>query len=316
MSDLALGKAPVVASEQLGVGSKLKEIRRKRRLQRQERTAIPPRLKGARIVRRYIYLVIVIILLLAPLVLPLLSAFKGPSEELFGSQATLFPQDWSIQAFYEIFQNTNVLNAIKNSLIVCAIAVTSHVILATTTGYMLSRRGWRGRGLGTAVVLVAMMFPFEAIMLSLYAVVADFNLLDSIVGIWIPGLLGPFQVLLMRTAFLGVPEEIEDAALIDGANEWQRFWNIFLPQVRGSITIVALTSFIAAWQDYLWPLLIINSNDKQTMMLSIAALQSSFGTDYRVVLAGAITAMIPILVVFFFSQKYFFRGIEDGGLKF
>lgn len=289
---------------------------RRRMLEKQVHTALPHGLKGARLARRYVYLVIMLVILLAPLVLPLLSAFKSPNEELFGASATLLPKQWSLQAFQELISSTNVVHSIGNSLIICALAVSSHVILATLTGYMLSRRGWRGRGIATALVLVTMMFPFEAIMLSLYALVANLNLLDNLMGVWIAGLLGPFQVLLMRTAFMGVPEEIEDAALIDGANEWQRFRIIFLPQVRGSITIVALTSFISAWQDYLWPLLILNSSDKHTMMLSIAALTSSFGTDYRVVLAGAVTAMLPVIVVFFFSQKYFFRGIEDGGLKF
>src|SRR5699024_934578 len=117
-----------------------------------------------------------------------------------------------------------------------------------------------------------------------------------LIGVWLPGMLGPFHVLLMRASFLGVPDEIEDAALLDGAGEWKRFWTVFLPQTKGAATIVAITSFIYAWEDYLWPLLVIRSEKSQTMMLAIAQLQSAFGFDYRVVLAGAIAALVPVMV--------------------
>lgn len=168
---------------------------------------------------------------------------------------------------------------------------------------------------GDAVALSALIFPFESIMLSLYSQVRSFGFYDTIIGIWPPGMIGPFHVLLMRAAFLGIPDEIEDAAYIDGAGEVRRFFTIFLPQVKGSL-VVGLTAFIFAWQDYLWPLLITQSSSNYTMMIGIAQLQSSFGTDYRIVLAGAITAVIPIFLVFLASQRYFFRGIEEGGLKF
>ncbi|CAH0145236.1 L-arabinose transport system permease protein AraQ [Microbacterium sp. Bi98] len=271
---------------------------------------------GNALVRRYIMLVVVGLLLLGPLFLPLLAAFKAPGEPVFGQGATLFPQEWSFAAFVDLFTRTQILRSIGNSLIVCLLTVVSSLLLATVGGYMLSRRGWAGRGIALVVVLATMIFPFESIMLSLYAQVRGLGLYDTLPGIWLPMMLGAFHLLLMRAAFLGIPDEVEDAAFLDGAGEWQRFWRVFLPQVKGSLTIVALTAFIAAWQDYLWPLLITQSAENTTMMLAIAQLQSSFGTDYRVVLAGAITALVPIALVFFFAQKHFFRGIEEGGLKF
>lgn len=272
------------------------------------------RLRGRTL--HYIALVAVLIVLVGPLLTPLLAAFKGETEPLFGRDATLLPHDWSFSAFAELFEKTNILQAIGNSLVVCVLAVLSHIVLATVGGYMLSRKGWGGRGIAFLIVTSALIFPFEAIMVSLFAQVRDLGLYDSLLGVWLPGMLGPFHVLLMRASFLGVPEEIEDAALLDGAGEWRRFWTIFLPQTKGAITIVGLTSFIYAWEDYLWPLLVIRSDEKFTMMLAIAKLQSSFGFDYRLVLAGALVALIPVAVLFFFTQKHFFRGIEEGGMKF
>lgn len=268
------------------------------------------------LVGKYVGLVVVLVLLLGPLVMPLLGAFKGSGEAMFGSRSTVLPRHWSLSAFHDLFAQTDIVQAIVNSLLVCGLAVVSHLLLATVGGYMLSRRGWKGRRLATLVVLSAMIFPFESIMVSLFAEVRDLGFFDTLLGVWLPGMLGPFHVLLMRAAFLSVPDEIEDAALLDGAGEFQRFWRIFLPQTRGAAVIVALTSFIYAWEDYLWPLVVVRSDGHYTMMLEIARLQSSFGFDYRVVLAGALLALLPVLLIFFMAQRYFFKGIEEGGMKF
>lgn len=273
-------------------------------------------LHGRALVVRYILLIAVLIVMLGPLALPLMAAFKSSGEPIFGQAASLLPEQWSLDAFRTMFAQTNMLRYILNSLIVCALSVGSALLLATVGGYMLSRKGWRGRTLVFFVVMSALIFPFESIMLSLYAQVQAWDLYDTLVGVWVPSILGPFHLLLMRAAFLGIPDEIEDASFVDGATEMQRFLRIFLPQVKGSLVVVGLTAFIFAWQDFLWPLLVIQSDDNMTMMLGISRLQGSFGTDYRVVLAGAITAMLPVVITFFFTQRYFFRGIEEGGLKF
>lgn len=274
------------------------------------------RKKSRKLILHYLALVVVLIVLVGPLLGPLLAAFKGPGESLFGPGASVLPADPSLGAFKDLVEQTPLLQSVANSLFVCALAVVSHIILATLGGYMLSRKGWRGRGLSYMIIISALIFPFESIMVSLFAEVRDLGFYDTLIGVWLPGMLGPFHVLLMRAAFLGVPDDMEDAALLDGAGEWRRFWAIFLPQARGALTIVGLTSFIYAWEDYLWPLLVVRSNGNFTMMLSIAQLQSAFGFDYRVVLAGALVALLPVAVLFFFTQRYFFRGLEEGGLKF
>ncbi|MFI8306264.1 carbohydrate ABC transporter permease [Streptomyces sp. NPDC085927] len=280
----------------------------------------PPRTRNKRRARtlawRYACLVLVLFLLIGPLVVPLLGAFKGPGEAMFGPNATVFPQDFSLGAFRELFEQTDILLAFGNSLFVCALIVASRLVLSAMGGYILSRRGWRGRGLVTLIVLSALIFPFESIMVSLFAQVRDLGYYNSLIGVWLPLMLEAFHILLMRSAFLAVPDEMENAALLDGANEWQRFWHIFLPQARGSLVIVGLTSFIFAWEDYLWPVVVLRDDSKFTLMLSITQLQSAFGFDYRVVLAGSIVAVLPVLIIFFLAQKYFFRGIEEGGMKF
>ncbi len=297
--------------------SRLAQWRKARRLERQSRTVASRQMRGSQLFIRYAVLVVVAILLVGPLVLPLMAAFKAPGESVFGQGATLLPQQWSLESFARLFERTDILGSIGNSALVALLAVTSNVVLSCVGGYMLSRRGWSGRTIMYFVVLSAMIFPFESIMLSLFSMMVQANLYNTLTGVWMVAMIGPFQILMMRAAFMGIPDEIEDAALIDGAGEWRRFWEIFLPQVRGTLTVVGLTSFIAAWSDFIFPLLMLPDPKKQTLMLTLTAIQNSpQGTTYQLVLAGAVVAMTPVVIVFALSQKYFFRGIEDGGLKF
>lgn len=269
----------------------------------------------AGLIVRYVILCLVAVLLIGPLIVPLLSAFKGQGEDLFGVNATLLPQHWSLDAFATLFRKIPILTYIGNSVTIAVLYMASHLILAVTSGYMLSRPGWRGRGTTFLILMGAMIFPFESIMVSLFTQVRDMGLVDSLIGVWLPGIVGVMNIFLMRSAFLAVPDEIEDAAVIDGANEFTRFWRIFLPQAKGMMVVIALMSFIFAWDDFLWPLIVLRSDSHFTLMLGLTQLQGAFGFDYRVVLAGALTAFLPIAILFFIGQKHFFRGMEEGGVK-
>ncbi|MGA7203074.1 MAG: carbohydrate ABC transporter permease [Specibacter sp.] len=264
---------------------------------------------------RYLVLVAVLIILVGPLIVPLLSAFKGQGEDLFGPNATLLPQHWSLDAFGQLMNSIPVFTYMGNSLIVAALAVASNVIFASAAGYMLSRNGWHGRQLVFLALIGAMIFPFESIMVSMFAQVRGMGLTDTLAGVWVPGAVSVLNVLLMRAAFLAVPDEIEDAALMDGAGEFRRFWQIFLPATRGVLTVVVITTFIGVWDDFLWPLIVLRSDDNLTLMLGLSQLQGNFGLDYRVILAGAVVAFLPVAIIFFIGQKYFFKGMESGGVK-
>ena len=211
MSTAVSSTSPATAS------SKFASWRKARKLEHQSRNVASRQLKGSRLVLRYITLVVVAILMVGPLLLPLLAAFKAPGESVFGQGATIFPQTWSLAAFSTLFKQTAILRAIGNSVIVATLTVVSNIILSCLGGYMLSRRGWTGRNIMYFVVLSAMIFPFESIMLSLYSMMVSIGTYKTLTSVWMVAMIGPFQILMMRAAFLGIPEEIEDAALIDGA---------------------------------------------------------------------------------------------------
>ena len=275
-----------------------------------------PRRKLLTRTAHYLVLILVLLLMLGPIVWPLLLSFKGANENLFGPTASLLPQNWSTNAYQTLFSDIPVFQYVRNSLSLAALTVLSQAIFATMGGYMLSRRNWRGRKAVWLLVVSAMIFPFESIMLSLYTQVQNFGLLDNLLGVWLPGIVSVFNVMIMRAAFTAIPSEIEEAAFIDGAGEFRRFFSIFLPSAKGAVVIVLLTSFIGAWDDFLWPLIVLRSNENFTLTMGLASLQSSFGFDARVVLAGAAIALLPVVVIFLVCQRFFFKGVEQGGVKF
>lgn len=264
---------------------------------------------------RYLALLIALVITLGPIAWPVLTSFKSLSEQVFGSDASFVPHHFSLAAYRTLFHQIAIWQYVKNSLLYCVLAVASQVVLASTCGYMLSRQRWRGRWVTSLLIMCTLIFPFESIMLSLYTEVRAMHLLDSIVGVWLPGMITAFNILVMRAAFVGVPTALEEAALLDGAGEFRRFWSIFLPSARGALTVVALTSAIGAWDDFLWPLIVLRSDQNFTLPLGLASLQSSFGYDERVVLAGAVVALVPVVCLFVALQRYFFRGVEEGGVK-
>ncbi|MFE6970641.1 carbohydrate ABC transporter permease [Isoptericola sp. NPDC057653] len=265
---------------------------------------------------RYLVLLLVLGISVGPIVWQLASSLKGPADAIFGASATFLPRDPSLDAYRTVFDQVPMLQYMRNSLIMCVLTVTSQVVFPTLAGYMLSRVAWAGRRVFYWLLILSMMFPFESIMVSLYMMVRDMGLSDSFVGVWLPGAIAAVNVLIMRATFAAVPNEVEEAALLDGANEWTRFRRIFLPAAKGSMVVVVINSFISAWDDFLWPFIVLRSEEHFTLALGLARLSASaLSFDPRVIMAGSIIAIAPIMVLFVVLQRYFFRGVESGAIK-
>lgn len=268
------------------------------------------------VVVRYLLLVLVLAITVGPILWQLASSLKGPAEAIFGSSATLLPREPSLAAYEKVFDQVPMTLYMRNSLIMCVLTVTSQVIFPTLAGYMLSRIGWIGRKFFYWLLILSMMFPFESIMVSLYMMVRDMGITDSFVGVWLPGAISAVNVLIMRATFAAVPNEVEEAALLDGANEWTRFRRVFLPAAKGSMVVVVINSFISAWDDFLWPFIVLRSEENFTLALGLSRLSASaLSFDPRVIMAGSIIAIAPIMVLFVVLQRYFFRGVESGAIK-
>jgi len=268
------------------------------------------------LVVRYLLLLFVLAITIGPLLWQLLASLKGVGEDVFGSNASLIPHHPTLRAYREIFDQVPVGTYIRNSVMIALLSIASQLAFSTLAGYMLSKPGWKGKKAVWVLLLASMMFPFESIMVSLFLSIRDLGLVDHLAGVWLPGFVGAINVLIMRAAFLAVPREIEDAAMLDGAGEWKRFRHLYLPSAYGAILVVTINTFISAWDDFLWPLIVLRSEEHFTLTLGLARLQtSSFGYDQRMVMAGSVISVVPVLVLFVITQRWFYRGVASGAVK-
>ncbi|MCG5211902.1 carbohydrate ABC transporter permease [Streptosporangium sp. KLBMP 9127] len=269
-----------------------------------------------RLAGRYVLLLAVLAITVGPLLWQLSTALKGPGEDVYGDNASWWPRNLTFDNFVKIAESVPIASYMANSATIAALAIASNLVFASFGGYMMSRPGWRGRRAVFLLLVLAMMFPFESIMISLFLGIRDMGLVDTLAGAWLPGIAGAFNVLIMRAAFLAVPSEVEDAALMEGAGEWTRFRRIFLPSARGAMTVVAINSFIAAWDDFLWPLIVLRSEENLTLTLGLSRMSSSsFGVDDKLIMTGSMISVIPVVALFFLAQRWFYRGVASGAVK-
>ncbi len=266
-------------------------------------------------VARYAILVLMLVLLAGPLLWQLSLALKGPGDDLYAVPPQLVPADPTLDNFAGVIDRIPVLRFVLNSVVVAALVVGGNIVLATLAGFALGRLRWRMRPVATGVFVAALLVPLEAIIIAQFLLVRSANLTDTLLGVALPMLVAPLNVLLMRNAFLGIPDELEEAAVIDGATVWQRFRRICLPQVKGVVSVVAIFAFVGAWNDFLWPLVVLSSENSYTLTVGLNYLRGTFYDDPRLIAAGTIVALVPVIVFFAALQRYFMRGLEQGGIK-
>ncbi|MDG6103424.1 carbohydrate ABC transporter permease [Dactylosporangium aurantiacum] len=264
---------------------------------------------------RYLLLCAMVVVSLGPFVWQLLTSLKGAQEPIYGTSATWLPQHPTLDNYAAVADTVPVWRYIANSMIVAVTSVVTNCLFGAMAGYALARMRFRGRGAVLAAVLAALVIPFEVIMVSVFLTVKALGLVDTLLGVLLPGAVSGLSILVLRTGFLALPRETEEAAVIDGAGEWARFWRIALPSVRGSLAVVAVFSFLFAWDDFLWPLIVLKDPDNYTLTIGLQYLSGTFTNDQRVIAAGTMIAVLPLIVVFLLLQRLFFRGVGEGGVK-
>ena len=271
--------------------------------------------KIAGLVVRYIVLLVILVILVAPLLWQLSTSIKGKGVDLYTRPPQFWPEDATFAAYGEVTRIVPILRYTINSVIVAVICLIGNVAGATAAGYALAKFQFKGRRFAMGVIIVGIVMPTETILIARYMLMQNMGLNNTLIGIALPSLVSAMNVLLMRNAIGGIPTSLEEAAMIDGANAWERFTRIIIPSVKGTMAVVAIFSFVAAWDDFLWPLLVMSDQNKYTLTIGLNYLQGTFANDPRVVAAGTIIAILPILVLFFALQKYFFQGVGEGGIK-
>ncbi|WP_354643803.1 carbohydrate ABC transporter permease [Kitasatospora camelliae] len=264
---------------------------------------------------RYLLLAGVLLLTIGPFLWQLSTSLKGPGEDVYTRTPSFLPADPTLENYARVADTIPVWTYAANSLAVAAIAVAGNVLGATAAGYALARLRFRGARLVLGAFLATLVLPGEVTIVSQYVTIRSLGLADTLTGVALPGAVSMLNVLLMRTAFRAVPPDLDSAALVDGANAWQRLVHVGLPNVRGMLSVVVIFTFIGAWDDFLWPLIVLTDPDKYTLTVGLQYLNGTFSANPRLIAAGTMIAFLPIVVVFAALQRFFFRGVEEGAVK-
>ncbi|MEV6418349.1 carbohydrate ABC transporter permease [Streptomyces sp. NPDC051662] len=264
---------------------------------------------------RYALLLVMLVVLIGPFVWQLSTSLKGMHEDIYSSPPKFFPSDPTLDNFGRVAEIIPVWDYAFNSLKVASANVITNCVGAALAGYALARMRYRGRRAATLAFILAMLVPVEGIIIAQFTTMRDLGLNNTLLGVLLPGSIGAMNVLLMRNAFLNLPQEVEEAAFVDGANVWQRFLRIALPSVKGTLAVVAIFAFMGAWDDFLWPLIVLSDPENFTLTIGLNYLHGTFAQDPRLVAAGTVIAVVPLIVLFACLQRYFFRGVGEGAVK-
>ena len=258
-------------------------------------------------------LLIASVLSLMPFIWMVFASLK-PYTELVRSER-LLPQTWTLDNYREILAVSNFGYAFLNS-VVQAITVTVAVLLSSAyLGYIFAKFRFWGKEPLFRLLLATMMVPFAVVLVPLYVTIADMGLVNRLGGIIITGLWSTFGIFMLRQFMETIPFELLDAARIDGANEWRIFFTIILPLSGAPMAALAVFTFLANWDSFLWPLVVLNSPERQTLPLVIASLRNLWWTRYDMWAAGSMLTVVPVMFGYSFATRYFIRGLAMTGVK-
>ena len=270
----------------------------------------------ARLVLSYAALIFLSLIFVAPLLWMLSTSFKT-NIEATTLPLTLLPQEPSTYGYETIRTSagTPVLRWFVNSMVAASAHAALVLVTAAPAAYALARMEFRGKRIFFATIIGTLFIPQFLFLVPNYAIVDAFGWLDTLLAIIVPGAAGAFGVFFLRQFFLGLPRELEEAALLDGANRLQIFARIVLPLSKPPLATLALLSFLTNYNDFLWPIYVLFNPESLTLPPGLAILGFSYQTDYAVIMAGGVIASIPVLIIFFIAQRYVIEGIARSGIK-
>lgn len=276
------------------------------------RRLVPRRLIG-RIVN-YALLTAAAVVFILPFMILLTTSLTPLGKTLFASPPRVLPWPISLHAFHVAFTAVPMLRYVGNSIFYVITTVPLSAAVCVLAGYAFGALKFWWRNIFFMMIIGTMFLPGEVMFIPRFIVTTDLGLANKYAGVILPSLLTAFGTLIMRQAFAAVPYELREAAVTDGANEWQIFFRVMLPVVRPSVAIVAIFGFVNVWNEFLWPLVILNDQSKYPVALGVAYLAGISSTDQRSLAAGTVIAIIPIVIFFLILQRQIMEGMK-GSIK-
>jgi multiple sugar transport system permease protein len=253
-------------------------------------------------------------LALFPLAWMLAASVMAPGEAS-ASPPPLVPSEPTLASYRELFTRGDIARNLINSLGLALAATALSLAFNVTAGYAFAKLRFTGRDLIWKLLLGVMLIPGQVAMIPLFLMLKQIGLVNSYAGVLIPSLANVFGIFLVRQYALSIPDELLEAARIDGAGEWRIFRSVVLPVLRPVLVTLAIFAFLGSWNDFLWPLIVLADDARQTLPVALAALAREHAADNELMMAGAVVTILPVLVVFLALQRYYIHGLLAGSVK-
>jgi ABC-type glycerol-3-phosphate transport system permease component len=262
----------------------------------------------------YTLLILFAVLCLVPVAWLIVSAFKTNAD--FQTYAVLPPVERLTTAnFPSLFQQMPFMRFMMNSFFVAGVTVMVQLFFSALGGFALAKYDFAGKKAIMAVMLATMMIPGPVLLAPMYELIYHLRLIDSHLGLIVPGMVNVFGMFLFRQSMLSLPDEMLQAARIDGCSEFQIFWHVVLPVSRPIVGAFCLIAFMGTWNSFLWPQIILQTSDRFTLPIGLNQMVGVYEADYGALMAGTLLAVLPVVVLFFLLQKEFIAGLTKGAVK-
>jgi putative chitobiose transport system permease protein len=262
---------------------------------------------------QYLLLTAIALLCIFPFWWTLVTALSTEGN-IFAHPPTFWPKEPSLENFAEVFRVIPIWSFLKNSILITVFTVLWKLVLCSMAAYPLARLQFKGKRLVFGLIVATMVLPSEVNFLVNFITVTELGLVDTYSGVILPNVVNAVAILLLKQAFEEIPQDLVDAARVDGASEWTIFTKIMLPLIAPWLATVGILTAVEAWNEYIWPSIVMSKPDEFPLSVGVLYLRGTFGSSTRVIAAGTIITIVPTLAAFLFTQRYFMRGM-DGAVK-
>jgi multiple sugar transport system permease protein len=271
--------------------------------------------KNGRVIALYAVLIITALIIVVPLIWILMTSFKTDFDAI-NRPASPIPNPFSTDAYRTLSSGQQpIFLWFLNSMIAASAQTLIILVTASMAAYALARLQFAGKKVVFGAIIATLLVPPVIFLIPNYLIVQNFGWLDTLWAVIVPGAAGAFGVFFLRQFFISLPAEIEEAARIDGAGDIRIFTRIILPLSRPAIATLAVLSFLANWNDFLWPIYVLLSPENLTLQPGLSVLQGAYSTHFGIVMAGAVIASVPVLIIFTLAQRQIVDGVASSGLK-
>ncbi len=262
----------------------------------------------------YVFLILGALIMIFPFVWMLLTSSKTVPESMY-VPPTIFPEKIMVDNFVEAIKSLPFLNLYVNTGLMILFRVICAVLFSSMAGYAFAKLEFKGKGLLFGIVLVQMSLPSQIFIIPQYQMVAKMGLANTIFALVFPGLVSAFGVFFLRQTYMGIPTEIGEAAYLDGCNQWESFYKVMFPLTSSSVAALTVFTAVFAYGDLMWPQVVTSDVKMMTLSAGLANLRGQFTTNFPVLMAGSLLAMLPMIVLYLFFQRQFIEGVAMTGGK-